>query len=433
MKKFAASVGLVALGASALNADALPNLDSATKPWSASATLRGFYDDNVSTISDKDHQDSFGFELSPSIGLNWSPDPTTRLVGGYIFSMKYYDRKPLGETDHVDMTHTLSLALDHAFSERYQVRAVDSFVIGQEPDTLRSGNAFSTFQRIPGDNIRNFGSIDLNGQLTPLLGFQAGYANSYFDYSASGPGSGPLGEIIPSPSGVLDRDENMIHLDSRWTIKPETTAIVGGQFRAVNYTADEIIGEDLHGPVFSDSRDFREYYLYVGADHTFRPDLTASARIGGRYIDFYNAENNVGTGFGPYASLSGRWVYTENSYVELGLTEDISSTDFVGAQDGTTRGFTSSAETTVVYGSVNHQITSKLRGSLLGQFQNSSFKGGSFDGDTEHDYLLGLNLTYQFDPHFSTELGYNYDRLDSDVPGRNFDRNRVYIGVTASY
>ena len=53
MKKIVASVGLVALGASALqtaSAQALVGPD-ASKPWSVSATIRGFYDDNPGTVA----------------------------------------------------------------------------------------------------------------------------------------------------------------------------------------------------------------------------------------------------------------------------------------------------------------------------------------------------------------------------------------------
>jgi hypothetical protein len=241
--------------------------------------------------------------------------------------------------------------------------------------------------------------------------------------------------VITSPSGVLDRVEHTVHLDARWTIQPETIGIIGAQYRTVNYTADEIIGLSSTSPsgfIFSDNRNFHEYYAYVGADHTFRPDLTGSARIGGRYTDFYNDPNGNGNGWGPYVAINARWTYLPDSYVELGLTEDVSATDLVGTT-ADSRGFTSSAESTVVYGSINHRFTPKLRGSALGQFQNSSYKGGSLNSSTEQDFLVGLNLTYQFTPHFSSEAGYNYDRLESDIPGRKFDRNRVYIGVTASY
>jgi hypothetical protein len=48
--------------------------------------------------------------------------------------------------------------------------------------------------------------------------------------------------------------------------------------------------------------------------------------------------------------------------------------------------------------------------------------------------MVGLNLAYRFNQYFSTEVGYNYDRLvTSSAINGTFDRNRVYIGVTASY
>jgi predicted porin len=75
----------------------------------------------------------------------------------------------------------------------------------------------------------------------------------------------------------------------------------------------------------------------------------------------------------------------------------------------------------------------KLYGSILAQFQNSTYYGGGYDGDTDKYYLVGLNLQYRFTPNFSAEVGYNYDDLHSDLPGRTYDRNRIYVGVTGSY
>ena len=114
----------------------------------------------------------------------------------------------------------------------------------------------------------------------------------------------------------------------------------------------------------------------------------------------------------------------------------MNATDVVGAGTSAataTSSFTASSESTSVYGSVNHKFTPKLKGSVIGQFQHSEFNGGTLDGESENYYLVGLNLSYQFTPHFSAEVGYNYDDLHSDAPGRTFDRNRVYIGVTGSY
>jgi hypothetical protein len=90
------------------------------------------------------------------------------------------------------------------------------------------------------------------------------------------------------------------------------------------------------------------------------------------------------------------------------------------------------AQSAVVYGSLNQRITSRFFGGLLLQYQNSTFNGGVYDNKTERYFLLGVNLRYAFNPYLSADAGYNYDNVDSEV-GRTYDRNRVYIGVTASY
>src|SRR5438445_7524731 len=170
MKKLVASVGLVALGTSGLQADQIPGISTdPSKNWSVSATLRGFYDDNVNTLHDN-ARDTFGFEVNPAVsyGVRWAEQ--SRLFASYQYAFKYYERKPFGNTDNYDQTHTFDVALNHAFSPRYLLSVHDSFAIGQEPDLLRAGNAFSSFQRIPGDNIRNYGQITFNAQITRELG-----------------------------------------------------------------------------------------------------------------------------------------------------------------------------------------------------------------------------------------------------------------------
>jgi hypothetical protein len=79
---------------------------------------------------------------------------------------------------------------------------------------------------------------------------------------------------------------------------------------------------------------------------------------------------------------------------------------------------------------------------LLGQFQHNSFENGvpsaagssiTFKDKSENFFLVGLNLTYEINRFLAAEAGYNYDRLDSDLGFRSFTRNRVYVGLRASY
>ena len=63
---------------------------------------------------------------------------------------------------------------------------------------------------------------------------------------------------------------------------------------------------------------------------------------------------------------------------------------------------------------------------------NGFVSGVGSDDKTDLIYGLGLNLEYFFNSYISAEIGYNWDKMDSDIIG-NWDRNRVYIGVTARY
>ncbi len=430
MKRIVASVGLVALGASGLQAATDSGLTSvSTKPWSVSATLRGFYDDNINSASsdnplvasngEKFHRSTFGFEVSPSILLSW-PWEQTSINLGYIYSFKDYQFKPVGNTDTVDMTHTFNAALDHSFNQLWHAKVNDSFVIGQEPDFLRAGNMYATFARASGNNIRNYGNATLDGQLTPVLGFEVGYANALYKYANDNP--------APSLAGLLDRLEHAVHLDSRWQLTPQTVGVVGYQFSETDFTGNETL---IPGTAFnSESRNSRGQYGYVGADETFTPQLTGSLRVGARYTDYYN-DPTVSGNVTPFVQLSLRWNYGVESYVEAGFVHDRMATDLIG--NGSHGTLTLDSETSSVYGTVNHRLAPNLYVSLTGQYQDSAYNAGQFQSLTDNYYSFGADLQYRFSNYVSSDVGYNYDRLESEIAFRGFDRNRVYVGLTASY
>jgi len=79
-------------------------------------------------------------------------------------------------------------------------------------------------------------------------------------------------------------------------------------------------------------------------------------------------------------------------------------------------------------------LSPSLTGNLNAQYQHSVFNGGSVYNDEADDYyVVGLNFSYQFNRYISSELGYNYTYLISDIAFRGYDRNYVYVGVTATY
>jgi hypothetical protein len=158
--------------------------------------------------------------------------------------------------------------------------------------------------------------------------------------------------------------------------------------------------------------------------------LSIQLRAGGQYNDYFNDAGDE-SDISPYVRASARYVYAPESYLSAGFNQGRSAIDAVGIGAGPV---IRDVETSLLFASLRHRIVPNLFGSLIGTFQNSTFNGGGndVDGESEQYYSLGLNLEYRINPFLSTEIGYNYDRVDSDL-NRDYDRNRVYIGLTASY
>jgi hypothetical protein len=427
MRKFFVCAGLAVAGTTSLAAYA-PDLNpmETAKLWTVSGTLRGFYDDNYNTQpSGPGKRSSFGFEVSPSVGLN-VPLQQTELGLRYTYGLYYYqDRESLGENP-IDQTHQLDLWVDHAFTERWSAKVQDSLAEGQEPQLLNGG----TLLRAQGDNFHNDGSITVNTQWTRLVGTDLSYQNNLYDYQNSG------GNFInPSLAGELNRLQHDITLDVNWRLQPTLLAFIGYQFEQINYTGNEQIGIATIAPFViynSDNRDSRSQFVYVGGQYTPLDNLTLAANAGIQYADYYNPPAGIPSTsqVSPYAKISGTYTYLPGSYVQVGFTQSRNATDVIAISGNKA---TLDQESSVVYATVNHQITPQLTGNLMGQIQYATFNGGTYNGTSQTWYTLGLNLAYAFNPHVSAEVGYNFDDLTSDVPGQKYERNRVYLGVTGTY
>src|SRR4051812_1136467 len=231
MKKLIASAGLVAFGATGLQAAYAPGLTplETSKPWSISASVRGFYDDNFATApsSYTGKIDSFGLEFSPSAAINIPLDQTF-FGASYIYTMRWYEGRPNHEFDH---SHEANLKLDHRFSERYKVAVNDSFAYSQEPEIIQpTGTPISVFTRTDDSALRNTASIEFTAQITDLFGLRPGYRNIWYDFLDSGP---------ESRSATLDRMEHFLHLDATYQAAEHLIGLVGYEFGIRDYTSKE--------------------------------------------------------------------------------------------------------------------------------------------------------------------------------------------------
>ncbi len=440
MNKFFVSAGLVAIGAAGLQS---AKADSPTSPkyWNVSATLRAFYDDNYNISPTQ--RGSFGLELLPSVSFHM-PLQQTDIGIRYTYGLYYYqDRQDLG-VNPFDQSHQVDFWVDHAFNERWRAKVTDTFSVGQEPELLNPNplTPNPVPYRINGDNISNFGTVSLNTEWTRLFSTSLTYGNNYYDYSNSGATVDPTtGLILPlgaTLAGLLNRIEQNVSLDLKWMLLPETTVFGGYQYSWVNYTGDEPIATVPWGPsptglftYHSADRDSRSQYAYVGIEQQFTPNLSAMVRAGATYTDAYADPLFPSTSWNPYADLSLTYTYIPGSYVQFGFTHDISATDQI--MPDSTGHITQYAENSVIYLDVNHRILPNLIGTVIGRVQYSTFQGGFASSADETDYGVGVNLTYQINPHLSVDAGYNYDNVVTSLPGFAYNRNRVYIGLTANY
>jgi hypothetical protein len=417
MKYLLSSAGVLALGAAALHAyDPEMTRQRTGRPWTVAATVRGFYDDNTLTSPDGREVESFGVELSPSAHLHL-PLEQTFIALGYVYSLKWYDDRPDRDTDQA---HEFNAKLRHQFSPRHDIGLDNSFVFTSEPTVVDQRGIITTPLRTESDILHNRAAIEYNALLTQVLGLSLGYVNNWYDYEQE---NNDVAIGFGSRSALLDRMEHLFRADARYTFNPNLVGLVGYQFGITEYTGDELI---LPG-IMSDIRDTYSHYIYAGVDYDLTARLRASLRAGGRYTDFHEAGESA---VSPYADASLTYVYLPGSSLQVGVRHDRHATDISAVDRSGTP--TLDAQATAVYAQLQHRITSRLSGTLLGQYQISEFNEGDADGDKERIYLIGINFDYRFNRHWSAEVGYNFDMVESDVP-RDYERNRVYVGVRATY
>ena len=396
---------IVTLGVAAFGVVGLQAAD-AGKVWEVTGSLRGFYDDNYTTAPEAAAEESWGIEVSPGINLTIGEGTDLEFSAGYAFGMRYYEDR---ETDNEDYGHELGISLSKAFSNTSVFQLSDSFVIAQEPEILNGG----AMHRLEGDNLRNTLSASYRQVLSGNILGELGYGNSIFDYEEA------------YHSALLDRSHNQVNLDVIYDME-QTEYFVGYKFASTDFDGGDLgAGTNFK----SDARDNDSHYGYVGVRHQLNKEFVASAQAGAQYVDYYNFDLMPGLipedETSPYVNAAMEWGYAEGSKLVAGVSLARGATDLQAADQ----------ETSAVYAQFLHKITAKVHGTLTARYQDSEISGGGVrvDGKTESLMLLGASLTYAIADNIWTELAYNYDELDSDIPRRSFERNYLSIGIGTSY
>ena len=211
---------------------------------------------------------------------------------------------------------------------------------------------------------------------------------------------------------------------------------VGDSFSLVNYTGNGSLGYYInHGVIktyVSDSRDSYSDFGYVGVQRNLLPNLVVAAKAGLQYNDAYNNPLYSQSGITPYADVSLIYTYLVGCNAQVGFTEVRNATDVVSINQSN-GSITQDQLSSSLHASINHHITQKLLVSAVGSFTSSTYDGGGYANEVDDQYSSGLSAIYSFTRNFSGNVSYNYDNLQSNLPGRGYQRNRVAIGLTVSY
>jgi hypothetical protein len=431
MNRIIATTGVAAVGALTL----LPMGAQEAKPWNINASVRSFYDDNYTTLPSRallpgqpTKRSTWGLELSPSGSYQLSRDQTSLMLSSK-YSMRYFEDRTSGSADH---SFDFGADFAHRFTEKQRLSLTESFAIAQEPGVLDPSSAVSTALRTLGNNLRNNLQAKYSwDDIVERWSGEVSYSNTYYDFqqdnsSAGGPGS---------RSALLDRVENNFTLAGRYRIFDETeTELLLGYTLG---TSDSTSKDFLIGTVTPDSRNRLSHYFFSGLGHKFTPTLRVNGRLGVQYAEYSNAAKAdaalallggapyARSVVSPYVDANGTWEYLPNSTFQVGASVNRITTDIATSVD---------AQATTFYTSLNHEFVPELRGSLLAQIQQSEYRQSVAPRDvSDLIFTMGANLEWRFSQFWSVEGGYNYDRQDSDIGGRSYYRNRVYMGFKASF
>ncbi len=366
------------------------------KPFTISAQVRQEYDDNVYT-QEVNRQESWKSQVIPTFIFNYPMDRTL-ISARYTFGLTYFWDRP---GDDVNFSHEFVGRIAHTFTERFDVDVRDRLVYNYEPD-LRSP---TTTRFVDGNYLINDFSTFARFQWLPRFGNTLEYDNRVIDYDD--------GEI----SDREDRMEHTFNLENRWQVLPTTVGVLAYRFNLVEYDG---LPKSSHS-----------HFLMGGVDHKISDVWLVSARGGAEMRNFDQGDDSLA----PYFSLNTSYSYAPNSSASLFYSHSLSLTD-VGT-------YTVQMNDTIGL-NVYHAFTPDF-----GLRVGSAFSWGEYDAENtiddgawgevvaqdfgEFSMYLDAALSYTFNEHFSAELGYIFSHLDSELPGRDYDRNRYYIGLRGTY
>jgi opacity protein-like surface antigen len=357
--------------------------------WSLST--RGGYDYLDYTLSAPGYDNFESFFVQAGLGATYTEaDPTTPWSFAVdLGAVHYLDDIPRFDDTFYNARVAFNIA--HQISQRLKI----------------SNNFFLTYEAQP--NLALGGTTTLfNGQyLYGFNNFNVSYAWSQrFSTTTSYTVDGIMyeDELV---SDAEDRLSQLVAQQFAYALTKRTSLTAEYRYRYTQYRT-------------ADDRDFQSHFALAGVDHAWSQRFTGSFRAG---AEFFRSERANKTA--PYGEVALNYSVARQTQAR-----------WFGAAgyDGAELASYESRYSLRTGVNVNHQINKKVGVHAGVQYAYSDFDGGSITPDVaEHSLLLSAGVSYNITENLALDAAYTYSVLSSDDPAREFQRNNVSLGLTASF
>jgi len=372
------------------------SLGDQERNWSAHLSLQGVYDDNIGTSSSGNSKAGLGESVTPSFSVRL-PSERTSMGLRYTYTYTHYDNQLQDQ-----QTHVADATFFHSFNPRLVLTVQDSVRRGLEPSLVQDVSGVPVVVRERGDYILNAFSSTLSYTLTRRWNVSVGGSWQLWRYD------------VASYASYLDRDDYSGNASMLYMLTPRTS--IGGTYA---YTQAQYVTSGTNGV-----RNSNSHTLFLSAFHKFNPMLSAQLSSGVSVFQFVDRQQD----FAPYVNLSGVYNFSSLSSVSAGVTYSMTR-----AEQSNFR----TVDTAAFYARADYKFTSKLSAALDGAYILSQYGNpiaASTTGSGQEDsWRLQLSCAYAFQNWVSLTASYIHEESSSDLLGRAFDRNRIFMGLNLSY
>jgi opacity protein-like surface antigen len=366
--------------------------------------LNTVYDDNVGAGLQVNQKDG-SLALNPNVGANVTyvtPQSTLDVYGR--LGMIYYLDAPEGLDDTYSQSR-FGLNYIHRFSERIRFSSTNFISYELEPD-YAYGYASS---RTGGETLFWETDNSLGYRWTERIGTYTGFRLRQADYDLN----------------ENDRFTGQLYNQFRYQLTPQTIATLDYRY------------EDVDASGFAN--DAQNQYLLLGAEHQFSPNITGVIRAGAQFRDLetrgsstnphleFNIIARPTTGLRLRSFLR----YAVEDYDTIQILKRGAALEYTEYADRGTLRFGISGDYVInpsftLVSGLDYIPTSYRDGEFLSD--------GASSADVDEDVInVYLGLVYNINEFLKADISYNYSQSDSDFPIRDYDRNRISLGISAEF